>query len=240
MTVLVSMPYWNNAQWVEAAVRSVLAQTHRDLVCVVIGDGEEPPLKIADSRLVVYTLPENHGAYFAQSVALGASPHPWYAPHAADDWSEPDHIERLMAYGTDTAAGAVWEHRGRSVRLVRKRYEVGLFRTERLLALGGYNPAERLGQDSLMLRLLRVTGPLEASDHPTYHRIHRKGSLCNHRDTKKGSPAREAMKVRNRAVAVKCERLRVNQVAAYRESIIPAAIRAERDRHISALSELLS
>jgi glycosyltransferase involved in cell wall biosynthesis len=66
VTVLVSIPYWRTPELVEKAVRSVLKQTHRDLVCVVVGDGDEPPLsKVRDSRLVVHSYSTNRGAYFA-------------------------------------------------------------------------------------------------------------------------------------------------------------------------------
>lgn len=234
------MPYYRNPEWVGDAVRSVLAQTHRDLVLVVVGDGENPPLKVRDSRIIVYRLPENRGAYFAQQVVLTANPNAWYAPHAADDWSEPDHLERLVAYGTDTATGAVYEHAGDQVTIVRKVYEVGLFQTERLRGIGGYNPAERLGQDSLMLRLLRVTGNLAASDYPTYHRIQRAGSLCLHPDSRRGSPAREAMRLRNRAVARQCANLGIAGIKVYRESIVPPSVREEVAEHAARLAERMS
>ena len=96
-TVLVCVPYHEStSHLVEKAVRSILAQTHRDLVCVVVGDGAEPPLAgVKDSRLVVYTNRVNRGAYFSQMVALGASPFEWYAPIASDDWVDPEHIEKL-------------------------------------------------------------------------------------------------------------------------------------------------
>lgn len=240
--ILVSVPYFRNADWVETAVRSILGQTYRDIVCVVMGDGEEPPIAhMRDSRLIVHTLPENRGPYFAQTVSLEASPHAWYAPHAADDWSDPDHLERLMEFDTDVATGAVWNHVGRHVNIVRKQFEVGLFRTERLKAMGGYNPAERLGQDSLMMRLLRITGGVAASTHPTYHRVYRPGSLGNHPSTRKGSPAREAMRVRNRRVSAECERLaNTDLIREYRWSLVPQPIRDELAEHTDRLRERLS
>jgi glycosyltransferase involved in cell wall biosynthesis len=53
MTVLVSVPTFGvGTELLEKSVRSVLAQTHTDLVCVVVGDGEHPPLpRITDSRI---------------------------------------------------------------------------------------------------------------------------------------------------------------------------------------------
>ena len=237
MTVLVSVPYYGTRDYVEKCVTSILAQTHRDLVCVVVGDGEAPPLDhITDPRLVVYTYPENRGAYFAQAVALAASPHQWYAPVGSDDWLDPDHIERLASHGTDMATGAVWFHLGqRPVKIMRKLYEVGMYRTERMRAVGGYNPAERLGQDSMLLKAMRMVAPMDATTVPTYHRFSRPGSLCTSPATKKGSPAREAMRRRNRDIVAHIERMATAaEIREYRESIVPAetwdAVREHADR----------
>lgn len=242
MTVLVCVPYYGTPDLVEKAVRSVLAQTHRDLVCVVIGDGDEPPLPgITDSRLIVYNLPENRGAYFAQALALTASPHEWYAPVASDDWVDPGHIESLASHGMDMACGALWFHLdGRSPRIFRKLYEVGMYRTARMMAVGGHNPAERLGQDSLTLKVMRIVAPLGATTVPTYHRYSRQGSLSTHPDTKKGSLARNEMRVRNRVIVARCERLRTaERIKQYRESLIPPAIRDELAEHAERLRQLL-
>lgn len=240
MTTLVAIPYWGCPELVERAVRSVLSQTIRDIAVLVIGDGQEPPLAgIHDSRLEVYTLPDNHGPYFAQQVALTASPFPWYAPHAADDWSEPDHLERLFAVGGDAVlTGAVWFHnRSGRVSLHQATYEVGLFATDRLRALGGHNPAERMGQDTLMIRLLRFTGEPRATTYPTYHRIKRPGSLMTANDTAPGSPARNAMRARNRTVLAECVRVeRVSEIRRYRESLVPPALADEVREHAARVA----
>ena len=242
MTVLVSVPYYRTPDLIEKAVRSILAQTHRDLVCVVVGDGQPPPLaRITDSRLVVYTTLQNRGAYFAQMVALGANPHEWYAPVASDDWVDPDHIERLASHGTDMATGAVWYHNGdRPVRVLHKLYEVGMYRTERMLEVGGYNPAERLGQDSMIIKAMRIVAPLGATEHPTYHRVNRADSLCNDPNTKKGSPAREAMRRRNRAIVAAIEGKTADEIREYRWSLVPQDIRDELGEHNERLRALLT
>jgi hypothetical protein len=154
---------------------------------------------------------------------------------------DPDHIERLAAYKTEVATGVVWFHSGsKKPKVLHKLYEVGLFRTARLREVGGYNPAERLGQDSLTMRMLRITGGLKASTHPTYHRVNRANSLCTSPNTKKGSPARNEMRVRNRAVLARCERLETaERIRAYRETLIPTEIRDELGEHNERLRELL-
>jgi glycosyltransferase involved in cell wall biosynthesis len=245
VTVLVAIPYFDCPRHVERAVRSVLAQTVTDIHVLVVGDGQEPPLRrVRDSRLDVFTLPANRGNYFVREVMLRANPHPWYAPHDADDWSDPDHLERLFAMGSDAVAtGPVWLHRGNAQPIVwagppgrTARYHVGLFATARLMAVGGYNPAERIGQDTLLLRMLRITGDLRTASHPTYHRTRRPGSLTVNRATSHRSEAREAMKGRNRTVYLRCERLRDPEaIRQYRASIIPAEIADEVERHTEAL-----
>lgn len=246
MTVLISITHYAPTRpFVERAVRSVLAQTYSDLVCVVIGDGDEPPLSIRDDRLIVHSYPVNRGAYFAQDVAILASPFEWYAPVAADDWLDPDHIEKLLAYGRDTCSGGVRYHNdhycaddpthtrcsGTPVPAGfahgdRKAYEVGIYRTQRYLDIGAHNPAERLGQDSLTLKVMRIVAPVYVSDHMTYNRLGREGSLCTDPLTSRDSPARIAMRRRNRDIAARCQQLRTpDRIKAYRDSLIPREVR---------------
>lgn len=243
MTVTVAIPYWGCPDLVERSVRSVLAQTVSDLVCVVVADGEDPPLaSVTDSRLVVYRLPENRGAYFAQQVALEATPHEWYAPVGADDWVDPEHLEQLQAVGGDAiATGAVWFHKGRRVTTHTATYEVGLFAVARLLALGGHNVGERIGQDTLLIRLLRLTGELGVTIQPTYHRVKRPGALTTAPETALGSPARNAMRRRNRTVFAECQRLAdIEAIALYRRALVPPMLAAEVAEHAGRLRELLA
>lgn len=242
MTIAVAMPYFGCPELVERAVRSILGQTVRDLCLIVIGDGEAPPLRgIRDDRLVVMTLPENRGPYFAQQVVLEASPFPWYAPHAADDWSDPEHLERLMEHrGTAILTGAVWFHRGRSVEVHRAPYEVGLYRRDRLMGLGGHNPAERIGQDTLIMRLLRLTGPVSTTTEPTYHRVKRSGSLMTHPATRPGSLARNEMRRRNRAVYRMSSTLRTpERIRAWRTERVPVTIAQEVREQAERLGRML-
>jgi hypothetical protein len=263
VTVLVAIPYWRCGPWIERAVRSVLAQTHRDLVCAVIGDGEAPPLDgIRDDRLVVYSYPTNRGAYFAQDVAIWASPFEWYAPVAADDWVDPDHIESLLAHEADVACGALRyhnehfcpgdpEHAACRGTVVRKAYEVGIYRTERYREIGAHNPGERLGQDSLTLKVMRIVAPVGASTVPTYNRLGRAGSLCTDPATDIRSPARTEMRRRNRAIVARCEDIaasppvRANRpakaarVRTFRDGLVPPALAAELAERVDGLRSLL-
>lgn len=241
MTIAVAMPYFGCPELVERAVRSVLRQTVRDLALIVVGDGEAPPLRVRDNRLVVLTLPENRGPYFAQQVVLGANPFPWYAPHGADDWSDPDHLAGLMSLGGSAVlTGAVWFHNGPNVTLNVAPYEVGLFSTERLRKLGGHNPAERIGQDTLLMRLLRLTGPVRVTKRATYHRVRRPGTLMTAPATRPGSPARNQMRARNRAVYRKAVALRdVDRIREWRLSQVPPPLSCELEEQTDRLRALL-
>lgn len=240
MTILVAIPFYGPVDLLERAVRSCLAQTERDIQVLVIADGQKvPSLGISDSRLDVYELPVNRGPYFAQQVAITANPHAWYAPHGADDWSDPDHLARLMAVGgRAVVTGAVFFHDQHDrVRVHEASYEVGLFTTARLRDIGGHNPAERMGQDTLLIRLLRLTGTVRSTHEPTYHRVKRPDSLMTSPLTKPGSDARNAMRARNRAVLRECQRHVTRQsIRIYRQSLVPSAVVAEVLEHAHRLS----
>jgi glycosyltransferase involved in cell wall biosynthesis len=227
----------------ERAVKSVLAQTYRNLQVVVIADGPQDldPLP-KDDRLVVFQLRENHGTYFAQQVSLMASPYDWYAPHGSDDWCDPEHIEKLLAMESSAvASGAVWWHQdGHPVKVHRANYEVGLFATERLRDFGGYNPIERMGQDSLTLKLLGITGGFVSTTEPTYHRVRRAGSLTTHPDTKIGSMGRNEMRARNRLIWSKVMAMKDPLAIDYARSLfIPKQVREAVDQYVRELRKEL-
>lgn len=239
MTVLVCVPYYApTAHLVEKSVRSILAQTHRDLVCVVVGDGDEPPLHINDSRLIVHSYSPNRGPYFAQDVAIWASPHEWYAPVASDDWVDPHHIESMMELGQDVACGALYYHNDHYPDgiVIRKAYEVGLYRTRRYTEVGAHNPNERIGQDSLTLKVMRLVAPIGATSEPTYHRFGRQGSLSTHPDTDRHSSARIEMRKRNREIVRQCMKLNgPDRIRQYRQTLIPPDVQDPLDEQVDGL-----
>jgi hypothetical protein len=210
---------------------------------VVVGDGETPPLPhIADSRLVVHSYSENRGAYFAQDVAIWASPHEWYAPIASDDWVDPDHLERMLDLG-DVACGALYYHNDHypDGLVIRKAYEVGMYRTRRYTEIGAHNPNERIGQDSLTLKVMRLVAPVGATNHPTYHRFGRQGSLSTHPDTDRHSSARIEMRQRNRAIVRECMRLRTaDRIKAYRQTLVPRDVQETLDEQVEQLRRKLT
>lgn len=244
------MPYYDCAKFVEQAARSVLAQTHRDLRLIVVGDGQEPPLgKVRDSRLIVYTLPENRGTYFAFQLMLQASPDEWHAPHGADDWTDPTHLETLIGLGLNAVAlRNTWVHSGddKSIQTIGSEgWHVGLFSAERLKAIGGYDPSARLSQDSNVLKLLDMTGRYHrhVSRNPTYHIRRRTDSLTGSAETGMKSKARQMQRAHDRQIRshlrTMCRAGNYAGIRAYRESMVPIPIQAELGEHVERLREML-
>jgi glycosyltransferase involved in cell wall biosynthesis len=217
LTLTVSMAYWRCPDHVEKAVRSVLEQTHRDLRLVVVGDGEDVPLpSIDDPRLTVFRLEQNRGPYYADAVVLAATDSEWFTIHAADDWSEPDRFERLLAQGDDVDAvfGGSWQHRGAHVEKRKTRFEqgrtelvhvgsiaTGVYRTEALRRVGGPHPDFRVAYDTMVVDL--VLRALRWRHDPTefgYHRVVRPDSLTRSPATGLQSPYRREWRRRRDAL----------------------------------------
>jgi glycosyltransferase involved in cell wall biosynthesis/predicted O-methyltransferase YrrM len=217
--VTVSVPYYGCKRYIRQAVQSILAQSHRDLTVVVVNDGDpdppwEPLADLDDPRLVRFDLDRNRGRYFADAVVLAATTSPLFAPHDADDWSEPDRIASLLrrlrethavgafsAYLRHPAGGTPRHVRVNQVhdplgeRLTDRAYHIGLYDTAALRAIGGYYAGFRVGFDSLLVNLLQMTGPLAFLDRPLYHSRARPGSLTSARDTGMRSAHRRTVRV---------------------------------------------
>lgn len=248
MTVLVSIPYGGqpHPDSLQRCVQSVLAQTHGDIACLVVGDGMKLPRLPKDDRLVLHEAKTNRGCYFVRQAMLLASPFEWHAPVDSDDWVDPEHLDVMFDQIGDAQAALPRQVRGwvegRGPRVYGAgKYHVGLLRSDRMLAIGGYGPHERIGQDTLMYRILALTGPIVAVTEPvTYNRIRRPGSLTMARETRHRSPERFAMQERNRAVFYACKRLRdPKAIREYRESRVPDDITDALMLEVDAISRLL-
>ncbi len=94
---------WNNAATLRAAADSILAQTLIDLELILVDDGSTDPtpqlaadLQSADPR--VRYLPLTHmGISRSLNEGLHAARAPFVAFQDADDWSEPERLEREQA-----------------------------------------------------------------------------------------------------------------------------------------------
>lgn len=213
MSVAVTIPMHGAAATIRRAVDSVLAQTHRDLDLYVLNDGDGPeawaPLAdIADQRLHRIDLPENRGRYAADHYAVTELVDAeWWVPHDADDWCEPDWIERLIDAADDAdvvlAPQTVHPLRGDvkveevqrwdgSARFRWHAHMAGLWSVSWLRDVGLTNPHVRVGWDTVMTSAAFVTGRVNVAETAGYHRVRRRDSLTNAPDTGMGSSLRKA------------------------------------------------
>lgn len=248
MTVLVAIPYFGvPGELIDKAVRHALAQSYADTVVLVAGDGQRPPVSIHHDRLVVGTFSRNRGTPMTQQAMILGSPFEWYAPHGADDFVGREHVASLLALHHPAAGSSlVWYHEGERARLLRSSrtwIEFGAFRTDLLRSIGGYNPAEPCGQDSVVVGLLLKTAGVRLTRRATYHKVYRADSLTHAPATRQGSTIRQGVRARNRAVLLHCQTIgwgHRDAIRAYRESLVPPALRAELDDRAAEVAKWLA
>lgn len=107
MKLSVIIPAYNAERTLERAVRSVLAQTLKELEALVVDDGSTDRtgeladrLAAEDSRVRVIHQ-SNSGCYQARVNALRSIDTPWFAFVDADDTVEPDMYERMLAFAEE-------------------------------------------------------------------------------------------------------------------------------------------
>jgi glycosyltransferase involved in cell wall biosynthesis len=175
---------YNNAETLPRAIDAILAQSVRDLELLVIDDGSrDGSADLAraaaerDERVRVLELPHNLGISRSLNQGLRAARAPLVAVQDADDWSEPQRLERQLAVLEADPAVAVVGSRMREVdehgaelraRTAFAAGDVGgvllrfnpipngcaAFRRELALATGGYDPRYRYAMEhDLWLRL---------------------------------------------------------------------------------------
>jgi hypothetical protein len=249
VTVLVAIPSFGvPGALVDAAVRHALAQRHADVVVLVAGDGQAPPVTVRDDRLVVGTFPVHRGAPFTQQAMLLGSPFEWYAPHGADDWTAPAHLSRLLSLKADAAGSSViWFHQPpaapRLLRSPRTWIEFGVFRTELLRSVGGYAAHEPCGQDSVLTSILLGSSGVALSRVPTYHKRFRADSLTHDPATRQGSPVRLGVRARNRSVLERCAAIGWRDrdgIRAYRDGLVPGPLRSELEDRAADVARWLA
>jgi glycosyltransferase involved in cell wall biosynthesis len=175
---------YNNAPTLPRAIESVLGQTVSDLELIVIDDGSSDgsgDVAVAaaerDARVRLLRMPGNIGISRSLNEGLRAASAPVVAIQDADDWSEPQRLERQLAVLEGDASVAVVGSRMREVdeagtelrpRTSFAAGDVGdvllrfnpipntcaAFRREAALAAGGYDPRYRYAMEyDLWLRL---------------------------------------------------------------------------------------
>jgi glycosyltransferase involved in cell wall biosynthesis len=121
--ISVVMPSYNSAEFIDEAIRSVLAQTYRDFELLVCDDGSsDDTLAIADAFAAqdprVRVLRNSHGGVSRNcNAGLQAARFPWIARLDADDVALPDRLERQMAAALERPEVVAW---GGDARLVNR------------------------------------------------------------------------------------------------------------------------
>lgn len=225
--VIVSVPHFGCRKYVRRAVLSVLSQTYPNVQVAVVNDGDpEPPWSelddIQDPRLIRFELPTNHGPYFVTDCLLGATEAEYLLIQDADDWSEPDRVEKLFALmhlrGRGAAnsghyVDAVDPTGSPSIEDLTYRFERpitdkfsdrtrhhGLYRTSVLREVGGYYGGFRAEYDRFIGNMLHLIGELDYTTEPLYHRSSRPGSLTQSSETGHGSAYRNETHLKLKAM----------------------------------------
>ncbi|MEF3302324.1 glycosyltransferase family 2 protein [Paenibacillus sp. GYB003] len=94
---------YNGDVYLEQSVKSILAQTYRDMEYIIVNDGSSDGTKaildkIKDPRVRVKHLPKNQGAAFALNLAVRHAKGDWIAVHDADDVSLPHRLRTQSDY----------------------------------------------------------------------------------------------------------------------------------------------
>lgn len=110
-TVAVVMTTFNSENTVELAARSVLAQTHGDIILAIVDDcSSDATVEIArrlaesDPRVRLLQSEANSGTYVCKNLALMAIEADFYTFHDSDDWMHPERIARHAAAMEATGA----------------------------------------------------------------------------------------------------------------------------------------
>lgn len=109
--VSVIVPAYRAERTVEAAVRSALAQTVRDLEVIAVNDGSDDgtaaildALCRSDERVRAVTLAKNGGVADARNAGVREARADWIAFLDSDDLWEPDKLEQQLALAERTGA----------------------------------------------------------------------------------------------------------------------------------------
>lgn len=102
--VSIIVPLYNLANFVCETLNSCITQTHKDWEAIVVNDAStdaslDAALEYAkrDARIKVIDLKENVGLPAARNIAIAASTGEFILPLDADDWIDPQYLEKTLA-----------------------------------------------------------------------------------------------------------------------------------------------
>jgi glycosyltransferase involved in cell wall biosynthesis len=227
--ILVMMPYYNSEETLRSAVNSLLRQSYKDYELLIINDGDVPTpkeiLKIENPRLKFFDLKENHGRYFCDAVALEANPHEFYLPTDSDDISDFNRLFYLVQKQQRTNADMTYHYQKvihRTGKIFKETYPLinyplrnsmyhlvhwsALYKTEALKNVGGIHPDFRVGYDTLLVNLIKMSHKVSGVPRFLYTRKIRYNSLTATKETGFGSPHRREVTLKLNNLYGKCYR----------------------------------
>ncbi len=175
--ISVVMTAYNTSHLVEAAVRSVLAQTHENLELLVIDDASSDDtvarlqdIRSEDARLRIFSSPNNHGTYWSKNWGIQHATGEFIATHDSDDTSAPDRLKIQLGAMMDRPGAAACSVRWRRVNADGEELEIDgksermaaislMFRRAKVLENTGYYDSVRISADTeFITRLEHVFG----------------------------------------------------------------------------------
>ncbi len=175
--ISVVMTSHNTGHLIEAAVKSVLEQSHRNLELLVVDDASTDDtirrlrnIKYDDPRLKIFSSPTNHGTYWSKNWGIRQATGEFIATHDSDDTSEPNRLEMqlgaLMERPDTVACTARWRRvnaQGEELEIDGKSERMAaislMFNRKKILEKTGYFDCVRISADTeFITRLEHVFG----------------------------------------------------------------------------------
>ena len=175
--ISVVMTAYNTSHLIEAAVHSVLEQTHPNLELIVVDDASTDDtvrvlrnIKYDDPRLKIFSSASNHGTYWSKNWGILHATGDYIATHDSDDISDPNRLMMqlgaLKANPSAVACTARWwrvndageelEIDGRSERMAAISL---MFDRQRVTDIAGFYDSVRISADTeFITRLEHVFG----------------------------------------------------------------------------------
>lgn len=200
--VTVVVPCFEQQEWLEQSLGSVLAQTVAPLEVLVIDDGSRTPIVAAVHPTIHVRVirVSNRGLPSARNVGLMNARGHAFLPLDADDWLEPTFIEKtlpLLDAGADVVFTGLQEHGERTgtyvpgcgtpldeltveqERMSNRLFYCSLIRTSLLRDAGGYNGRMIHGYEDwdLWVDLMQRGAKLAAVNEPLFNYRCRKDSM---------------------------------------------------------------
>lgn len=143
--ISVIVPVYNAENYLDQCIGSIIKQSYRNLEIVLVNDGStdrSPEIckkyAEADERILVVEQ-KNQGVVKARQSGVSAATGDFIGWVDADDWIEPEYIERLAGQqresGADIVAAAHFHDIGDDSRLIKNGVETGIYDAEQLLPI---------------------------------------------------------------------------------------------------------